>query len=266
VVFVDWERLIAWLRRRGAPPLEPPEMTPRARRLAGGYIGVFLIANLVVAFSPRGLDVWLNLYPLSQYPMFSQARAKQPYDVHQSWEYETIRFSLDDMAPGPRRDRIERALDTRFRRRWSARHPALVERLLLEARKAYHFGDRSITATYALLVAPPYPAEPELAVHTIGILGRLDKHGFHSLLGRAGVDDHGRHFVEPHPAGMTLPPAARITCILGNDPTSRELSVQSEGSRLYYQPLGDAAHMLIAEVGGDRFILADTRGAPPADD
>jgi hypothetical protein len=267
VVFVDWDRFISWLRRQPSPPPEPPEMTPPVRRRASGFIAVFLLANLLVAFSPRGLDVWLNLYPLSQYPMFSQARAKEPYDVHQSWEYETIRFSIDDMPAEPRRARIERQIDTRFRRRWSARDPALVRRLLLEARRSYKLDRRTITASYALLVAPPYPAEPELVVRTIGLLGRLDRHRFHSLLGTTGIDDGGRHFIEPHPIGMTLPPGARITCILGNDPTEHELAVQVEGTRLYYQPLRpDAVHTFIAEVAGERWILGDTRTHASDDD
>jgi len=271
VVFVDWDRFVAWLRlrlRRGEPEpntAEPPEMAPRARRRASAFIALFLFANLVVAFSPRGFDIFLNLYPLSQYPMFSQARAKPPYDVHQSWEYETIRFSIDDMTAGPRRARIERTMDTRFRRRSKARDPALVKRLLLEGRKAFKLKKATITASYALMVAPPYPAEPVLEVHTIGVLGRLEGKSFHSLLGAAGVDDRGRHFVEPRPTGMTLPPDAPITCILGNDPTVHELPVQSEGGRLYYQPLGPAVHTVVAEVGGERFILADSHVSQAVD-
>ena len=275
LVFVDWDRFLPWLRRRlgrGGPPeppppaADPPEMTPRAHRFAGGFIALFLLANLVVAFSPRGLDVTLNLYPLSQYPMFSQARAKPPYDVHQSWEFETIRFSIDDMETGARRARIERSLDTRFRRRWSARDPALVERLLVEARKTFRLQKRSITATYALLVAPPYPTEPELVVHPVGVLGRLDRKGFRSLLGTSGIDPAGRHYVEPHPTGMELPPDAPITCILGNEPAIRPLEVDTEGGRLYYRPLGPAVHTIMAEVGGERFILATTHPPPTGDD
>ncbi|HEU5061108.1 MAG TPA: hypothetical protein VFU21_31470, partial [Kofleriaceae bacterium] len=271
VVFVDWDRFLPWLGRRLRPgaapePPPPPEMSPRARRLAGGFIGLFLLANLVVAFSPRGLDIWLNLYPLSQYPMFSQARAKQPYDLHQSWEYETIRFSIDHMAPGARRARIERALDTRFRRRWSARDPALVERLLREARTAYRLRSRTVTASYAILVAPPYPAEPELAAHHVGVLGRLEKETFRSLLGSAGVDPGGRPYLEPRPTGMTLPPGAPVSCILGNDPVIRPLAVQAEGKRLYYRPLGPELHTCMAEVAGERFVIATTRPQPASED
>jgi hypothetical protein len=275
VVFVDWDRLVAWIRHRRArrreedapPPPEPPlpEMTARQRKLATGFIATFLLVNLGVAFSVKGIDVVLNLYPVSQYTMFSQARAKEPYDVHQSWEFESIRFSIDDMEVGPRRTRLERAMNKRFRRRWGARDPALVERLLIEARNRYRVKRRTLTATYAVQVAPPYPAEPELAVHPVGILGRVAPGTFRSLLGTVGVDGRGRHFVEPHPTGMTLPQGARITCFLGNDPTEHEIEVQAEGGRLYYQPLSRAFHILVAEVGGERFILGDTRSSPAAD-
>jgi hypothetical protein len=275
VVFVDWDRLVAWIRHRLArrrgedipPPPEPPppEMTARERKLATGFIATFLLVNLGIAFSVRGIDVKLNFYPISQYTMFSQARAKEPYDVHQSWEFESIRFSIDDMKAGPRRARLERMMNKRFRRRWGARNPARIERLLAEARNAYRVKRRSLTATYAILVAPPYPIEPELVVHPIGILGRVERDTFRSLLGSEGVDASGRHYLEPHPTGMTLPPGARITCILGNDPTEHELPVRAEGGRLYYQRLGPAVHTFIAEVDGERYILTDTR-ARRADD
>lgn len=267
VVFVDWERLVARIRGMPPPPPEPPVMTPRARRWTAGFIATFLAVNLAIAFSVPGIDIKLNLYPISQYTMFSQARAKKPYDTHQSWEFETIRFSLDDIAPGPDRAERERMINKRFRRRWGARDPALVERLLVEARGGPKFRKRSMTARYALLVAPPYPAEPELEVKTVGILGRLDRGTFRSLLGRSGIDAAGRRYIEPRPQGLALPPDARITCILGNDPTPHELAVQREGNRLYYQPLApDTVHTFIAEVAGERWILADSRRPARPDD
>jgi hypothetical protein len=277
VVFVDWEHFTAWLRVRLArrrqeeppppQPAEPPEMTPRARRLATIYIATFLVLNVAIAFSVRGIDVKLNLYPFSQYTMFSQARAKEPYDVHQSWEYESIRFSIDAMTPGARRTELERIIDKRFRRRWSARDPELIHRLLRETKRAFKIKPFSITASYAILVAPPYPAEPELEVHPIGILGRADHGAFSSLLGLTGVDAAGRRYIEPHPEGMSLPPDARITCILGNDPTEHALIVQPDGARLYYQPLRPGTlHTFIAEVAGERWILGDTRTHAPAEE
>jgi len=277
VVFVDWERLVSWLRprralRRGeevpAPtPPEPPEMTPRARRAAGAYIGLLLFLNLAIAFSVRGADVKLNLYPISQYTMFSQARAKAPTDVHQSWEFESIRFAFDDMAPGPARAERERWANKRFRRRWSVRDPETIERLLAEARRGTRTRPAELTASYAILVAPPHPAEPELVVHQVGILGRLvKKKRFRSLLGASGVDEQGRHYIEPHPTGMKLPPDASITCILGKDPTLRTLEVDAEGGRLYYRPLGPELHTCMAEVGGERWVIASTRPSEPDDD
>ena len=267
VVFVDWERLVARLRRQPAPPPEPPELTPRARRLAAAFIGAFLVVNLAVAFSVRGADVYLNSYPISQYTMFSQARVKQPTDVHQSWEFESIRFSYDDMTPGPDRAEAERGLNKRFRRRWYVRDADTIKRLLVEARGGPRSRKRSMTASYAILVAPPHPAEPELAVHPVGVLGRLVKRKkFRSLLGSSGTDPQGRHYIEPRPTGMELPPDAPITCILGKDPTLRPLEVQAEDGRLYYQPLGPARHTCMAEVGGERFILAETRPSEPDGD
>jgi hypothetical protein len=277
VVFIDWERLVGWIRarlarRRGEEPppppvAEPPEMSRRSRRLVSVYIGLFLLLNLVIAFGVRGADVKLNLYPFSQYTMFSQARAKPPYDVHQSWEYESILFSLDAMSPGPRRTELERIIDKRFRRRWGARDPALVQRLLRETKRAFKIKPYSITASYAIKVAPPYPAEPVLEVHPIGILARVERGKFRSLLGLHGIDSSGRRYIEPRPDGMTLPPGARITCILGNDPTEHELSVQPEGTRLYYQPIRPRTlHTFIAEIDGERYILGDTRTHAPAED
>ena len=266
VVFVDWERLIARLRRLPPPAPEPPEMTPRARTRAGAFIGGFLVVNLAVAFSVRGADVYLNTYPISQYTMFSQARAKQPTDVHQSWEFESIRFSFDDLAPGPERAELERQMNKRFRRRWSVRDADTIKRLLIEARGGPRSPTRAMTASFAILVAPPYPAEPELEVHQVGILARFQRKKFRSLLGAAGVDEQGRHYLEPRPAGLKLPPTAPITCILGNDPTLHPLEVQPEGGRLYYRPLGPDLHTCMAEVGGERFVIASTRPSAPADD
>ena len=268
VVFVDWERLVARLRRLPPPAPEPPEMTPRARRLAGAFIGGFLVINLAIAFGVRGADVYLNSYPVSQYTMFSQARAKQPTEVHQSWEFESIRFSIDDLAPGPERAELERRLNKRFRRRWSVRDADTIKRLLVEARGGPRSPKRAMTASYAILVAPPYPAEPELTVHPVGILGQLvvTRKRFRSLLGTAGVDQQGRHYLEPRPSGMKLPADAPITCILGNDPTLHPLEVQAEGGRLFYRPLGPDLHTCMAEVGGERFVIASTRPPAPADD
>jgi hypothetical protein len=171
------------------------------------------------------------------------------------------------MPPGARRSELERVIDKRFRRRWGARDPALVKRLLGEARRAFKIKPFSMTASYAILVAPPYPAEPELEVHPVGILARVERGKFSSLLGITGIEKSGRRYIEPHPDGMSLPPDARITCILGNDPTEHALVVQADGKRLYYQALRPATlHTFIAEVGGERWILGDTRNHAPAEE
>jgi hypothetical protein len=271
VVFVDWDRLISWIRRRRAArrgeeppaprPAEPPDMTARARRLAGAWIGLFLLVNVGVTFIVLNADLYLNTYPVSQYAMFSKLRAKPPYDVHQSWEFAAIRFAFDDMQPGPLRARRERMANRRLRRRAGVRDADLVKRFLVEARGGRRARGTSVTASFAILVAPPYPAEPVLAVHQVGILGRYQKKVFRSLLGGAGVDENGRHYLEPRTTHLKLPPEAPVTCILGNDPRIRPLEVEREGGRLYYQPLGRGLHTCMAEIGGERYIIASTRAS-----
>lgn len=272
VVFVDWDRLVPWVerwlaRRRGSPPPDatlaaPAAMSPRTRVVVSLYIAVFLLLNLIVAFGPRRADIKWNLYPLSQYRMFSQTRAKPPYDQHQTWEYESIRFSADRMKRGPQKAELERFLNKRFRRRWGARDQALVERILAEAIATRRIPRDALTAHYSILVAPAHPAEPDLVEHRIGILGRMRGDRFESLLGRADTDESGRYFIEPRPTGVELPPDARISYILDNDPSERDLAVERQGSRLYYQPAAPGLHTFIAHVGNKRFILAEARHGP----
>ncbi|HEU0036505.1 MAG TPA: hypothetical protein VFQ53_38095 [Kofleriaceae bacterium] len=83
VVFVDWERLIEWLRHR--PHAEAPAASvglgPRL------FIVGFLVIDVAIAFWrwPK-IDQRLGLYPLSNFPMFASIRAREPYGEHHDYE------------------------------------------------------------------------------------------------------------------------------------------------------------------------------------
>lgn len=251
VVFVDWDYFIARIRRREpeAPPAEPP---PRRATI---YIAGFLLANLVIAFTWRGLDVRLGLYPLSQYQMFSTVRAKKPYDRHQSFELDGLRFEVDPATRN--RAEVERLLDRRFRKYHPAREQRRVKRLLDQAMRIRRL--RSMTLRFAILVAPAYPAEPELIPHEVGILGRYRDGVFQSALGRAGGGRDGRFTLEPAVTGLALPDAPRFTYILDQDPTARPLEVEPAGDGFRYRVRAPGRHIVLVDIAGENFVVAEAR-------
>jgi hypothetical protein len=261
LLFIDWDRLVAWRRR---VPVE--EDGPAPRRGASWFIAAFLVANLAIAFVWRGLDRHANLYPLSQYRMFAMTRAKPPYDVHQTWEWDGLRFRAHPKTED--RAEVEAYLAKRFRKRHKVRDPQVVRRVLLEARRARRVWKGTLSMDLAIQQAPPYPAEPSLVTHDIGVLGRFRGRRFQSLLGEAGQDADGRAFLAPHAVGLALPPDVRFGHVSGGDPTERPLEVQAEGGRYYFAPLEPGRHVFFAIIARQRFIVAQTgtAGATGLDD
>lgn len=169
-LFVDWDRLAAWWRRRRGGVVAPEsEAAPPAPRATSWFIAAFLLANLAIAFVWRGLDRHLNLYPLVQYRMFAMTRAKQPYDTHQSWEFDGLRFRAGSKTVD--RAAVEAQLDKRYRKRRNVRDARAIERLLREATRVKRVAGNRLEVWLVILVAPPYPAEATLVSHDIGLLG-----------------------------------------------------------------------------------------------
>lgn len=265
VVFVDWDRLVAWLRRRrtrGGPPAEPVEPARPARAVSPVIAG-FAGAHLIITFGPVGLDQRLNSFPISQYRMFSEVRAKKPYAEHQSWEFETIRFAL--RRKGDSIERADTRLDAIYYKKGSVRSPQEMEKILRQASRLAAHGKqlRTLTAWYTILQAPPYPDSPELIPYRIGILGRMRGKRFQSLLGRAATDEIGRPYVAPAPVGIALPAEVKLTCFLGLDPVPRPIAIERRDGRFYYTPAEPGRYLFVAEIAGERFIVAETRHRRP---
>ena len=115
VVFVDWDRLLAWLGRRfpsirkWASLAVPAAETESARgqapqrlsrlyvRLAGAFVAAFLGFWVLVGVHNVGDVDWT--YPFTSYPLFFAIRAKKPYSEHQTWEQYGTLFDLEAESP-----------------------------------------------------------------------------------------------------------------------------------------------------------------------
>jgi hypothetical protein len=266
VAFVDWDHFLPRLRQtlvlmssrdgmRRPAPAHSSENADKTSRLASGAIAVFVSIQVVITFGPPGLDLRLRSYPISQYRMFSVVRAKRPYGRHQSWEFDTLRFSIEGRSE--QSAALEDDLDRRFRKYFAARRASDVERIVREAaRRARRAKPSAVVLRFAILQAPAYPAAPELAEHSIGILARLRGKSLESLLGTAGVDERGP-FVEPQPVGLTIPADMSITYILDQDPRQRPLEITRHDARLYYRPEERGRYTFVAHLGAETFVIAE---------
>ena len=260
--FVDWDHFVPRIARRWRRPPEPADPGPvfHRSRAASGLIAAVLAVTLIVMFGPRGLDKRLNTYPISQYRMFAAIRAKRPFSIHQTWDYDTLCFSLD----GDRWPEVARGFETQFRKQHSTRSAAEVERILRQAlRRMTRLRLRpgapgTIDLRFCIVQAPAYPAEPELVRNQLGILGRLRGKTFQTLLG-AAADDAGRPYLEPRAVGLELPADLRVSYFLDSDPRPRAIEVERRGARLYYTPRESGRHIFTAEIGGERFVIAQAR-------
>ncbi|HEY0193015.1 MAG TPA: hypothetical protein VGC42_17985, partial [Kofleriaceae bacterium] len=171
-VFIDWDRLWGWLRRRPAAPGTPQ----RPSRAAAIYLIGFLIVDAIISFTPV-IDQKLRLYPFSRFPMFSGVRAKQPYSEHQ--EYEVIGGRLEALADQPIPAFVQDDLDRDYFMRgiWTARGEALHERCIAaraELRRRYPaLGVRGIRVYLTRFVAPAYPGPPHFERRDLRVLGEL---------------------------------------------------------------------------------------------
>ena len=264
VVFVDWDRLLGWVnRRRPLPaamqPAAEPSTPPPPHPLANLVIAVFLLQFVVYTVGPRGVDATLNAYPLSQYRMFATIRAKKPYSVHQTWEFDTLRFAVEGsrMKVWPE---AAATLDERFRKFHRARSAAQVQSILRQARRRVNrVRPTSIQLSLYILQAPAHPAPAHLVPHPIGVLGQLRGKEFRTMLGKAAADTSGS-YIEPKPLGVEAAGEFPVSYMLDRDPRLRPLEVvRREGNRIYYRPREGGRYTFVGQIGQERFILAEAR-------
>ena len=191
-VFVDWDALAGWLRRRPPARTLPPRR-PMAARI---FVVAFVSFDLAVSFVPQ-LDQTLRTFPFSRFPMFAIIRAKEPYAEHQPYELIGGRIELVSNVPVAAwqqgeidRDYIYRTLHRELDR--EALHARMVV-LLAELNTRYPaLGVRGVRVYITTYQAPAYPAPARLTPHDLAIYGEL-------------VDGVWvTHVGEPRPAGPPL--------------------------------------------------------------
>ena len=214
VVFVDWDRLAAWVRRRwlvtknttedaptAASPTaaSPTAVSPGATRGISAWIGLYLATWLLLGFMHPPLDQKANLFPFSRFPMFSGIRASKPYSTHQSYEVLGTRLAIE--CTPPLSSAVQARLDRNYGYRWLHRitDPKVLEKRLAsiarDLKRRYKVDQvQSVTLWLTVFQAPAYPAKAELVEHRIAISGqwRADT-PFVSYLRKAAASatDHG---------------------------------------------------------------------------
>jgi hypothetical protein len=173
-VFIDWERLLARLRRR-TPDLPPAPADWRAPRAVRVFVIAFLVYNLATGFVPT-LDQRLNTFPFSSFPMFASIRARAPYDQH--LPYSVVAGSYEVISDAPMDRAAQRWLDHIHRTVHSVRNPKELERRLrgvLERVQYYYpnYNVRGLRLWVTIYEAPAYPGPARFDKKQIAVLGEL---------------------------------------------------------------------------------------------
>jgi hypothetical protein len=184
-VFVDWDALIAWIRRRPfAAAVPPPDWQPRkATRI---FIVAFVAYDAITALIP-GLDQRLNTYPFSGFPMFATVLAHAPYGDHQAYTVVGDHFQVTSDPPIDLP--TQRWFDHSNRGLHDVRDPdqlhARLTAVLAQAHKRYpDYAFKNIRLYLTLFEAPAYPAPAHFESHPIAVLGELASDGtYRTLLG-----------------------------------------------------------------------------------
>jgi len=255
-VFIDWDRLLAWVTRRAppSPPAAPDGWTPpRAPRI---FIAVFVAYDVVTAFIPR-LDQWLNTYPFSSFPMFSSVRAREPYSEH--LPYTVPGDSFEVLSDRPLDDHAQRWVDHMNRRLYRVTDPVVFEKrlaaILTDVKRRFgEFGIHGIRHHLALFEAPAYPAPARFELHRIAVVGELDAGGtFHTVLGK--LDATGVT-LQPHNVDIA---AARLVTYADDEPVPHDLAATRQGDRFLTGAIDVTPVYVVAIVGGTPWLVASRR-------
>jgi hypothetical protein len=248
-VYVDWDRLIAWVAR-ARPPAPTPEAPPRLPvRL---FVVAFVVYEVATSLIPT-IDQRLNTYPFSGFPMFSSIRAARPYEQH--LPYAVAGDHYEAIADRPIPPNVQRWLDYANRRLHTVRDPAVLrarlEAVLARARARYpDAGIRGLRHEVVLFVAPPYPAPARFERHPLAITGEILPDGtFRTMLGTLT-----RTRLELGPQNLDAA-AAGLVYFADDRPAPRPLGGIRAGDTVTVDLTADPVYVA-AELDGRRWLVA----------
>lgn len=239
-VFIDWE----WLLRRRTPLSVLPARPAPILAFASAFVAV----ATVVALRAR-IDRTYHPYPFSSFPMFSSIRARPPYNVHAPYTFEGghIELVASDQVPLELEATLDRYYTKLFRLRGRSELAAALPGVLRNAQRL-HPGTTGVRFYYSVYEAPAYPAPASIIHHPIALLAMIDDDGFHSLLGRAHVED-GTLTLIPGEPGIT--PSA-IESYVDERPEPNPSAFHDWN--VSYQKGHDT--VFVAVVGNERWVVA----------
>ena len=254
-VFVDWDRLIAFVRRRPLVIPAPPAGW-RPRRAARIFVVGFVVYDVITALIPT-IDQRINTYPFSAFPMFATIRARAPYDQHQPYAVAGDRFEA--LSDRPLDQAAQRWLDHTNRRLEAVRDPERLRNklavILAELQRRYpQFGVHGVRHYLAIFEAPAYPAPARFEPHLIGMTGEIDRSGaFHTVLGT--IDSTG---VTLRPVGLDTS-GAQLSYYRDDVLAPQPITSQRTGDRFLTGPLDGDPIYVVATIGSDRWLVASRR-------
>jgi hypothetical protein len=260
-VFIDWEWLLAHIRRRApasAPAVEPAAFYPPRKVTA--FIIAFLVYDVATSFVPT-LDQRLNTFPFSSFPIFATIRARQPYDQH--LPYSVVSGSYEVISDQPMDKNAQRWLDHTQRNVFVVRNPGELERRLRTVleRVQYFYPDyhaHGIRLWITVYEAPAYPAPAHFDRKPIAVLGEITADGvFHTMLGTVHVGSELGH-VELAPKNIDVPPDTKL--VYYRDDRAEPIAVpvpisgnrfdigyqEVEGNPLYFVAIANGVPWLVA--------------------
>jgi len=263
-VFVDWDRIVAWLAPRTSPAAVAPAPGWRAPLAARVFIIAFVAYDLVTACVPT-LDQRLNTFPFSGFPMFATLRARPPYDVHQPYGVAGISFDvLSDVPPDLP---MQRWFDHQNRTLVSVRDPDDLYRrmvaVLAQAQRRYPgFGVRGVRLWLAIHVAPAYPAPAHFERHRIALMGELLPDGtFRTALGRFEGEPGARSehaLLTMHLSSIPEPAQDKLVYFRDDLPEPIDITASRSGATwdLAYEPIAGYPLYFVAILDGTPWLVA----------
>jgi len=252
-VFIDWDRLVGFVTRRGPTTLATPPPGWSPPTAASRFVVAFVVYDTLTAIVPT-LDQRLNTYPFSGFPMFATVRARAPYDQHLPYAIPGDHFEA--ISDRPFDEHAQRWVDHMNRRLYLVTDPARFKKRLttILADMQARFPDLGIHGLrhyVTLFVAPAYPAPAHFEPHQLAVMGELDARGrFRSVLGTLDGD------------GVTLRPqnvdtaAARLVVYTDDSPVPRELPTTRDGDRFTTGRIDGDPLYVVAIIDGTPWLVA----------